>query len=524
MNKKNKGQMTYSVKSISLIAFMILFTLIIVKTQYFKTDVIQEKQDNLLFLKAQAVLNRIVSDPECLAFVSTTGDIQEGVLDAEKINNFTIKYRNKEPECALEESFDYKINIHQNELKYRLFPYHITSNYLCVVLDTTGSMLFPINDSVIDANGNYNSENERRVASENGYRKLIDRVENYSLNLSAQYGLDIKIPVKFVIFNEIGKDYGHPSTDYDYLRYIINSSFRNNYEGETFFSKGLEKCLQLDPVYNISSVIFMTDGCNNPTDNTALYLTIAKNKNISINFVSFGSNLTKDFNIFLDGREYTLYPSTNEYSYRYGSTRGNFGQPSPFKICEQEGKQIASETNGTYIHAESERELIDAYMEILEKLEDQIFLQVNETMNSVPPILIPETNWTFGITQFSPEKNRDNELSIVYPITIQNNSYTLTGKIKIDIISGELESLKGYIESFCMILDKTDIKNLRKEFNLKGKIFYNEANNEICMEGKTKICKKITCDKRIKFDKDILKDNIIVSLEYDRTGNKIVVS
>lgn len=96
---KHKGQVTFTIKALSLILSIVVFSMIVWQAQNFFTGTVEDKQKSQFQVQAMGTLQKIISDEDCLAY-SYGGTTQKGVIDKGKLQDFEENYRGLEPECA----------------------------------------------------------------------------------------------------------------------------------------------------------------------------------------------------------------------------------------------------------------------------------------------------------------------------------------------------------------------------------------------------------------------------------------
>lgn len=115
-----KGQISLFVKVISLVLSVGVFIFIVSQYHSYTLKVSKEKEMSRFRLDVLNTLQRLVSK-ECLAYETTNESIKP-VLDAKKIDEFSKKYKDLEPDCAKALGFDYKIEVIQLEKVFKTYP------------------------------------------------------------------------------------------------------------------------------------------------------------------------------------------------------------------------------------------------------------------------------------------------------------------------------------------------------------------------------------------------------------------
>lgn len=116
-----KGQVSFLIKSLMIVASIIAFMIVIYVFQSFWSGTIESKESSELRDGALGTLQKLITSKECLAY-SYNGTVQKGHLDIEKIKSFMTNYSGVEPRCARSKKFDYKIEIEQLPKNFTLYP------------------------------------------------------------------------------------------------------------------------------------------------------------------------------------------------------------------------------------------------------------------------------------------------------------------------------------------------------------------------------------------------------------------
>ena len=132
-------------------------------------------------------------------------------------------------------------------------------------------------------------------------------------------------------------------------------------------------------------------------------------------------------------------------------------------------------------------------------------------------ITIPLTTWGFGVgfgvSSFSPDAARKEEIKLTMPITIRINETTMReGKIKITAVKGEVESLVSLIEDICMKAEKNPSETIT--VNRDMYFTYPITYNGTCLQMNS--CnKEIDCPFPVNFENITQKGKFNVEINYN---------
>lgn len=153
-----KGQMSFLVKALFIVIASVLFLMIIGYFSYFQKQTAQQKMESDFNMEATNILQRLVNDGDCLAYVINEMP-QKGVVDINKLNSFVSKYTDTEPDCAKSLGFDYNIKVIQFEKNFTLYPgktcheEQTMSNFICTTNGPDPFVYAVCNYSPVDCQG-----------------------------------------------------------------------------------------------------------------------------------------------------------------------------------------------------------------------------------------------------------------------------------------------------------------------------------------------------------------------------------
>ncbi len=148
------------------------------------------------------------------------------------------------------------------------------------------------------------------------------------------------------------------------------------------------------------------------------------------------------------------------------------------------------------------------------------------------PVRVPATTsheislnqkvWSFsvssGITSFSPQKAKWDEMEISYPVVIRyNETFSTEGVIKIKAVRGELEKFVGILEDICKKAERGENVYFADEFSFSYSV--KRYGNRICMLDK---CKIFDCPIPLEM-KEIKKGEYYLRIIYHPSEGKIRV-
>lgn len=107
-----KGQLSYIIKPLSLVMTIVLLLLLYTSISTFGSN--QKTLQNSLDLTSDAtnILLVLANSEDCLSFKSPiTQGLYANIVDVSKLNDFSLKYADTEPECARSFDFGWRVNI-----------------------------------------------------------------------------------------------------------------------------------------------------------------------------------------------------------------------------------------------------------------------------------------------------------------------------------------------------------------------------------------------------------------------------
>ncbi|MEM5814967.1 MAG: hypothetical protein QXD89_00550 [Candidatus Aenigmatarchaeota archaeon] len=123
-----KGEFSFFIKVLSIVIFSSLIFFTIQQVLNFQKIVSREKEISELKNQALNILQKLITDKNCLAY-EENNTFKKAVIDLNKLEDFTKKYSNIEPECAKALGFDYTITVKQIPYEFSIYPGEIILTY-----------------------------------------------------------------------------------------------------------------------------------------------------------------------------------------------------------------------------------------------------------------------------------------------------------------------------------------------------------------------------------------------------------
>jgi streptogramin lyase len=115
--KRKKGQVSFFVKTISIVIASLIFVFIVYYFSGYQKSVAEEKASSEFKNEVLNLAQKLISSEECLSYKN-----EKGTIDVNKLEYFASRYKGIEPECAKEINFDYMINVIQIPKKIAVLP------------------------------------------------------------------------------------------------------------------------------------------------------------------------------------------------------------------------------------------------------------------------------------------------------------------------------------------------------------------------------------------------------------------
>jgi streptogramin lyase len=115
--RRKKGQVSFFVKTISILIASLIFVFIVYYFFGYQKSVGEEKAMSEFKNEVTNLAQKLISSEECLSYKN-----EKGTIDINKLEYFSSRYKEVEPECAKEINFDYTITVIQQPKKISVFP------------------------------------------------------------------------------------------------------------------------------------------------------------------------------------------------------------------------------------------------------------------------------------------------------------------------------------------------------------------------------------------------------------------
>jgi streptogramin lyase len=115
--RKKKGQISFFVKTVSILIASLIFVFIVYYFSGYQKSVEEEKTMSEFKNEVINLAQKLISSEECLSYKN-----EKGSIDINKLEYFSSRYKEVEPECAKEINFDYTITVVQQPKKISIFP------------------------------------------------------------------------------------------------------------------------------------------------------------------------------------------------------------------------------------------------------------------------------------------------------------------------------------------------------------------------------------------------------------------
>lgn len=116
-----RGQANIFAKTLFLVASAIALFFVILNFIQFQTSTIKERESSNFKNQVLNVLQKLLTDQNCLAYVENK-TFYKITIDKKKLDEFTNKFIDLEPECSKALDFDYNIKVVQFEHIFSTYP------------------------------------------------------------------------------------------------------------------------------------------------------------------------------------------------------------------------------------------------------------------------------------------------------------------------------------------------------------------------------------------------------------------
>jgi len=435
-----KAQASLITKAVFIILAMVIVSFVSYQLFSFTFSSQKIKEHEELLLKANDILQTLISSYTCLAY-KDLGKIEsypkefstQKIVDMNKLNDFTTRFFDVQPECARDFNIGYRI-------KVETFPINISAAKPGPTEDVFGKIFRLIDGKKVvfslDVSGSMGDPAGKCDVDPNHKNSKICCLKKFMYGFIDEMKPESKIAVNvFGTFNAFVKWIITPLIEIDDNRIKLKSYIEPLIpEDSTPMCIGLEEAFKLAITENAHAIVLLTDG----------------NENVGCE------------------RKTSVQVAQDYSSYKIPVYTVGFGSGANMQILED----VARITGGDAFYAETCEELISE--------------------EGIKNVSIPSYSWEFGNMNFSEEDALKEEARLSFPVIVAINSSTfLPGIIQIRVVSGDLEKLRGGIESSCLTnLDKSSYYEFSYPITIKSE--------KVCMRFKRgEVCQKLTCKKYI---------------------------
>jgi len=447
------SQSSFFIKGVYLILILIVIAFVINQITSLHVSSTEQQKDIELIEKSNNILETLAGNNNCLAYeepASIEGKHVElathRVIDINKLNEFSQKYSDVEPDCAKDFTYGYRVEV-------ETLPVNIST-----VESSRGESVFGELLELIDG-----KKTMFIIDLSGSMRQSAGKCEDYTI-VNTKLCCLKKFLIGFIEEMDENSEisvlpYAYPPCErerlFDFMPIAGNQEFMEGKivglkaEGGTpmcvAFKNGFEYAIN----ENAEAIVLLTDGCENCCCKRG-----------------GGGCPTGDYSSVDIANEYS-YSGIPVYTVGFG-----------VGVCKTDLDKISEKTHGEFFEAKTCEELVSKPKE-----------QINVTIKPM--------KWSFGDSVFSEKDALDQKNIISLPVMVYVNQSTfLPAKMKIILVKGELEQLVGFIEASCV----TE-KSLSLDMKLDYPVTFEKRQdgNYICMQFNEKKCQKLGCKKEIEF-------------------------
>lgn len=475
---------SFLMQGIYLILVLVTISIVLNQVATLRYENTRQQKELELRNAANDIIEKLITDKRCMAFTEIGVTAEERqipltthrMIDLEKLQNFSVAYKDTEPDCARDYQYRYTVRVEKLLQKREILkePSEIPpagNRDIVLVFDTSGSMCGLVTGQCTDPN--------KLVTAKQAAIKFLDCADKTDQLALVVFGDGqdenhlCEVTEKFPL-TEIGEE---NSTTRQFIKGQIMSLYA--YFG-TPLIKSMQKAAEIISADTNSSrtkmIIFMTDGRESCCDDCATTCSCSE----------CGVNICRPAPCF---GKCSCLPTCKDKLCSVAESVIPEGIPVftvGFDLNDQQGvnelKCVAEKTSGKFFEAD------------LSKLE-KTFCELGAKQN------ITEENpefWTFGVDNHSLGSALKSSISISTAISIRvNETKSQPAVITIAIYDGELERLAGAIDNSC-----TTNKMVSVSASFSNPVFMKQLNgrNAICMTSKDgEFCSKLTCSRQINF-------------------------
>ncbi|MFB6076394.1 MAG: hypothetical protein ABEK17_04585 [Candidatus Aenigmatarchaeota archaeon] len=492
---KDKGQVTFTLKALTLIFSIIAFVMIVWQAQNFFSETAKDKQESTFEMESMSTLQKLINNEDCLAYAhkNTT---QKGVIDKRKLEEFERNYEGIEPECARVLTYDYNIRVETLPMNFTVhqpaegIPGGIFGDLLRIINGKKIVFLVDTSGSMRSAGGTYKGKNVDRLECAKVFlRKYIESLSDDSSVTVFAYGTrgyprndgcgGGGVVCRTIFGPSLGacgnqKIFGPLDLGNSNKKFLKNKLKPLSPTGCTPIASTLLNSFDFAEYNDLDLIVLLTDGCERCDGRPVCVAEKNKDKGIPVYTIGYGTEM----------------------------------------ICYNDLQRIAEITSGQSFRARTCEQL----------------------MRKIPEenVEIDKERWSFGVaesegigvSQFSTGDARQNSLTLSLPVSVRYGPQDYKrAVIYLEAVKGKLEKLSGYINRVCELGNKRneDVEfSLRMSFNNPVK-FESGKKPKICLMGSKKTCKLLDCKFDISFEDIEQEGEYIIRFEYNKNNDEVRV-
>ncbi len=454
---------SFVLKALYLILAVVIVSLFVNRIVFTHSSSFETTQTQRLVDTATDILEKLVGNSECLAYVeNATVNGQKAeleahfVVDKNKLESFSSKFYDAQPDCAKSFDYGYRVEIKEVNANFSFFETIeevggvfkkvlkiIDGKSVLFVIDVSGSMSNPGGKFCEDRVAKYQCvslfllgkepDNAVNICHDVGFIPLMSPDSEVALMTYTSQGSNCYIDMVVEKTKLDGEEK---------RRQIVSKVLRNlRPKWGTPLIVALKHALEYASKNNMDTIVLLTDGYDN----------------------SHRSDYCGEGKV-------TVETLSKRYG-KYGITVHTIG----FGHADESLlRKIAKEFHGEFFNARSCEELIS----IIKKKKEEVYTP---------------KSWLFGDKQFSFGESLKQKVTTIVPVVVRyNDTFSMMAKAKITLVAGELETLRGFVDSICRTSKQSWLN-----ITLHNKVF--SEGSKICMSnGKTKVCQKAECEIKMK--------------------------
>ena len=464
-----RGQISFLSKGMYLVVVLVVIALLANRIADIRGSLSEQTEREYLRGKAWQIVDVLAGNVECLAYVEE-GKIEgkkvelvsHRVLDVRKLEEFARKYSEIQPKCMKDFENGYRV-------KVSIIPFNLQSVGVAAsegVFDEIFSLIdgkkvvFSLDSSgsMIESAGVCEADpkykNSKICCLKLFMSGFIDRMSEGSEIAVNAYSSGYKEYYKWLIYPFHVLD-----TDREELKKKIEGLTPMM---GTPMCRGLKAAFELIEKEGGDAIVLLTDGCENVGCRRTNSVEIAEN------YADLGVPV---------------------YTIAFGTS-----------ACYSPLERIAKITDGEFFEAKTCEELIPT---------------ARERLN----LTVEEKTWEFGNSEFSEGEAVSSRISLSTSVIVRFNETTfLPGILRIILVKGELEVMRGMIERTCVTQEEIS----RKLF-FHYPLYLKEINGNqyVCLKGIKERCQRVDCGSKVEFSG--IPRGGLYEITIKKVGDRVVV-